>query len=153
MIITHPQKPYRGTPQHQQDLPHRSLSGAVRWSLCCLLVILLCYCFLQPTLLFADSPLVIQEIRYHMPEAGEVFLVWGINGWTVVPEEIRLAGTVVKNDVIHTPMVHEGDTFVIKVHVPSGATLNYGFQIRRKRIGILNSYSKRRSDGYFLFHR
>ena len=45
-----------------------------------MLAMLLCYCFTHPTLLFADSPLVTQEIRYDMPEAGEVFLIWGING-------------------------------------------------------------------------
>ncbi len=65
---------------HQQDLPYHSPCGAIRWSLCCMLAMLLCYCFAHPALLFADSPLVTQEIRYDMPEAGEVFLIWGING-------------------------------------------------------------------------
>jgi hypothetical protein len=81
----------------------------------------------------ANAPLVTQEIRYHMPEAGEVFLGWGINGWNVVPEEIRLAGTEVRNEVMHTPMIREGDTFVAKVQVPSGATFDYGFLITEKR--------------------
>jgi len=80
-----------------------------------------------------NAPLVTQEIRYHMPEAGEVFLGWGINGWNVVPEEIRLAGTEVRNKVMHTPMIREGDTFVAKVQVPSGATLDYGFLITERR--------------------
>ncbi|MDH4137090.1 MAG: GDSL-type esterase/lipase family protein [Anaerolineae bacterium] len=48
-----------------------------------------------------DVPLVTREIRYHMPEAGEVYLLWGINGWAVVPQEIRPAGTVVKDLVMH----------------------------------------------------
>jgi hypothetical protein len=64
------------------------------------------------TTLAQGPPFVTQEIRYHTPEASEVFLVWGINGWNVVPEENRPAGTVVKNDVMHTPMVREGGTFV-----------------------------------------
>jgi len=48
--------------------------------------------------------LVAQEIRYDMPEAGEVFLVWRINGWRVVPEENRPARTMVKDAVMHTQM-------------------------------------------------
>jgi mannosyltransferase len=80
-----------------------------------------------------NAPLVTQEIRYHMPEAGEVFLVWGINEWNVVPEENRPAGTEIKDKVMHTPMVQEGDTFVAKVQVPSGATIDYGFLITEKR--------------------
>ncbi|MDH4135567.1 MAG: hypothetical protein OEW09_02465, partial [Anaerolineae bacterium] len=82
-----------------------------------------------------DVPLVTQEIRYHVPEAGEVYLLWGINGWAVVPQEIRPAGTVVKDLVMHTLMVPEDDAFVAKVQVPSGARFDYGFQIRKKRSG------------------
>jgi hypothetical protein len=44
----------------------------------------------------ADTPLVAWDIRYNMPEASTVFLVWGVNGWHSVPEELRPAGTEVK---------------------------------------------------------
>jgi len=70
-----------------------------------------------------------------MPKAGEVFLVWGINGWAVVPEENRPAGTLVKDKVMHTPMAREGDVFIIRVQVPAGATIDYGFLITRERNG------------------
>jgi hypothetical protein len=80
-----------------------------------------------------NAPLVTQEIRYHMPEAGEVFLVWGINGWNVVPEENRPVGTEINDKVMHTPMVQEGDAFVAKVQIPSCATIDYGFLITEKR--------------------
>jgi hypothetical protein len=80
-----------------------------------------------------DTPLATQEIRYFMPEAGEVYLVWGLNGWHVVPEELYPAGTEVKDNVMHTPMVQEGDTFVARVWVPAGTTINYGFLITEKR--------------------
>jgi hypothetical protein len=67
--------------------------------------------FAHSSILTQDQPLVTQEIRYDMPDASEVFLVWGFNGWAVVPEENRPAGTVVKNAVMHTPMVREDDAF------------------------------------------
>jgi threonine dehydrogenase-like Zn-dependent dehydrogenase len=76
---------------------------------------------------------LIQEVRYHMPEAEEVFLVWGINGWSVVPAAIRPAGTVVQNGIMHTPMAREGNHFVAKVQVLTGTVINYGFLINAKR--------------------
>ena len=79
--------------RYQQSRPYRPLPGIVRYTLCGLLVVLLGYGFMQPTLVFADGPLVTQEIRYYMPEAGEVFLVWGIDGWQLVSETLRPSGT------------------------------------------------------------
>jgi hypothetical protein len=81
----------------------------------------------------ADTPPVSQEIRYHSAEATEVFLVWGINGWNVAPEGTRPDGTVIQNEVMHTPMVQEGGVFIAKVQVPLDTTIDYGFLITRKR--------------------
>jgi lipopolysaccharide transport system permease protein len=131
----HLPKSHIGISQHQQDLSHRSLSSTVLWSLRCLLVGLLCFCFQRSTLLLADNSLVTQEIRYHMPEAGEVFLIWGINGWAIVVEENRPVGTAVKDGVMHTPMAHEGDTFIAKVQVPAGTIIDYGFLVTKTRRG------------------
>jgi mannosyltransferase len=86
----------------------------------------------------ADVPLVTQEIRYHITEASEVFLVWGINGWAVVPEENRPSGTMLKNGVMHTPMTREGDIFVTQVQVPAGTTIDYGFLITKTRSGTVH---------------
>lgn len=33
--------------------------------------------------------LIKQEIRYYAPEAGEVWLIWGINGWQHAPDSMR----------------------------------------------------------------
>jgi hypothetical protein len=74
-----------------------------------------------------NSKLVSKEIRYRMPHVGEVFLVWGINGWAVVPEQMRPAGTALKNNVMHTPMQRADSVFVAKVRVPAGARIDYGF--------------------------
>jgi hypothetical protein len=81
----------------------------------------------------AGTPLVTQEIRHQFPEASEVFLVWGINGWGLVAEEQRPDGTKIKNRVMHTPMDREGDAFVAKVRVPAGTTIDYGFLITKTR--------------------
>lgn len=78
-----------------------------------------------------SAPLVTEEISQQLPEAGEVFLVWGINGWRLLDEEQRPGGTVIKNNVMHTPMAREGDTFVVQVQVPSGATIDYGFLVTK----------------------
>jgi hypothetical protein len=85
----------------------------------------------------ADVLFVMQEIRYLLPEAGEVFLVWGIDGWATVPTEIRPNGTVVQDALMYTPMVHESDTFAAKVQVPASATIDYVFQVTKARSGAV----------------
>jgi ABC-type polysaccharide/polyol phosphate export permease len=86
---------------------------------------------------FIDIPLVTQEIRYHMSQADEIFLVWGINGWAIVPEIVRPEGTVLKEGVMRTPMIRQGDTFVAKIQVPSGTTIDYGFLITKGNNGVI----------------
>jgi hypothetical protein len=80
----------------------------------------------------AALSLVSQEFRYHMPEAGEVFLVWGINGWKPLPEALRPAATEIKNNTMRTPMLPEKGAFVARVRAPQGATIEYGFLITDK---------------------
>jgi hypothetical protein len=87
----------------------------------------------QPLAELADVPLVTQGIRYYMPEAGEAYLVWGLNGWHVAPERLRPAGTEVKDNVMHTPMIQRGDTFVAKLAVPAETAIDYYFRITKKR--------------------
>jgi dolichyl-phosphate-mannose-protein mannosyltransferase len=108
--------------------------------LCSLLAVLLCYFMLKPALLSAHpallapgQPLVSQEIRYQMPEAGAVFLVWGIDGWSNVPEQLSAAGTEIKDGHMYTAMAHDGVTFVAILRVPSGATIDYVFLITKTR--------------------
>lgn len=82
-----------------------------------------------------DAPLVTQELRYHLPEAGEVSLVWGVNEWQALPEKIRPPATVINDNVMSTPMQSDGATFSARVRVPAGSKLNYGFLITKKRNG------------------
>ena len=49
----------------------------------------------------ADLQLVTQEILYHAPRAGEVWLVWGLEEWQTIPEVVRPPGTVLKEDGNH----------------------------------------------------
>ncbi|NJM70784.1 MAG: hypothetical protein HC862_11445 [Scytonema sp. RU_4_4] len=74
-----------------------------------------------------------QEIRYQMAEAKQVFLVWGVNGWKLVPETQQPAGTVLKDGVMYTPMTLLNDVFFTKVKVPPKTTIDYVFQVTQKR--------------------
>lgn len=83
-----------------------------------------------------DRSLVDQEIRYRIPEAAEVYFVWGINGWKPAPEKTRPPHTTLTNDrVMATLMTREDDYFVVRLRVPHGATIDYGFSITRTREG------------------
>jgi hypothetical protein len=61
------------------------------------------------------------EVRYHLPEADAVSLVWE----AAPPPDVEQAARVV------TPMARQGDVFVATVRGPPGATLDYAFRITR----------------------
>ena len=73
------------------------------------------------------APMVNLDIRYHAPSAGEVYLVWGINGWALPPEAQRPVGTMVKENVLHTPMLLEEQAYVTRLQLPAGTTIDFGF--------------------------
>src|SRR3990170_5883772 len=74
-------------------------------------------------------PPVEVEIRYYAPEAGEVFLVWGVDGWQILAETIGPDGTEIKNKLLYTPMEREEGYFIATIQIPSKAKLDYGFLV------------------------
>jgi len=103
----------------------------------------ICVGLVWPTLILArgpaqtaDQPLVTQKIHYHASEAGEVALIWGVNGWALVPEALRPPGTVLRKTAMSTPMMPVDDGFVISVQVPRGTTIDYLFHITRAPSGV-----------------
>jgi hypothetical protein len=120
----------------QQNLPGRhDLISVLIFRFC--LILLFCLCTEQLQLAKAQSSnvnsqpgLVTQELRYHAPGAGEVYLVWGINGRQAVPEATRPPETYLDDKkVMRTHLVRKGDTFITRVRVPPGTRLDYSFMI------------------------
>jgi hypothetical protein len=83
----------------------------------------------------SDLPLVTQEIRYRALGAAEVWLVWGLDGWQVIPDAARPQGTVLKSGKMHTSMVREGTAFTAIVQVPPGTELDFSFLITKTQEG------------------
>ena len=77
------------------------------------------------------------EIKYRMPGAKEVVLIWGINNWT--PISPLPAGTVIKDKIMRSTMKKEGEEFVFKVSVPAGSVVDYGFYFTKVE-GPLNMH-------------
>jgi hypothetical protein len=109
--------------------------------LSCLLVVLSAYCALLAwsplaySASRAQKQLIAQTIRYHQSEAGEVYLVWGLDGWKTVPESQRPAGTIVHDWAMYSPMVWDGSSFKVNILAPLGTTVDYAFFITKKRSG------------------
>lgn len=113
----------------------------------CFLGFLLCSFCILPGVAWADStqpsqpstatrPLITQEIRYHWAEAGEVFLVWGMNeSWDILPEADRPPGTVIIKKAMYTPMHPSNGYFSTQIKVPPDTTLKYLFRIPRTAKG------------------
>lgn len=139
-MVTNPQK-LQMRPIEQGPRLH-IYSSMIRWCLCSLVILLAAYYVVQPLPLRAraagpvqELPLVMVEIRYSIPEADEVFLVWGMNGWQQVPPEAQPVGTVIKDSLSYTPMERMDSAFIAKVQVPEGTTIDYVFQITKTRDG------------------
>jgi len=47
-----------------------------------------------------------------------------LNGWLVIAEDDAPPGTVVKEDLMYTPMIHAENMFTVKMQVPDGATID-----------------------------
>jgi hypothetical protein len=86
-----------------------------------------------------DQSLITHVLRYHSSEAGEVALIWGVNGWQMLPAAQRPADTTIvksTNDVMQTPMQRTNDAFEVTLQVPAGSTIDYLFHITRARSGV-----------------
>lgn len=78
-----------------------------------------------------QSSLAKLDIRYNLPAAGEVLLVWGVNGWLPVAEELRPSGTAIRKQVMATPMVNTDGRFAVTIEVEIGAAVDYGFLVTK----------------------
>jgi hypothetical protein len=88
----------------------------------------------------------VKLFRYRLPGAAEVQLIWGVDGWHALAPGIGVVAyeensvtprTFVRDGIMVTPMSREGDAFVAEVNVPSGASIDYGFLILKRR-GLLD---------------
>ncbi|MCB0190912.1 MAG: glycosyltransferase family 39 protein [Anaerolineae bacterium] len=138
--MTHPQKSCRFDSKDSIDWKQGSMMRSLKWWLKCLIFFLVPCFVIQPTVLLAhpavqDVTFVTQEFRYDSQESGEVYLVWGVDGWQQVPPDTRPPGTVVDSNVMHTLMERDGPSFVAEVQVPVGTKIDYGFQTRKDKNG------------------
>jgi hypothetical protein len=76
-----------------------------------------------------DSNFVTHQIRYQMPQAERVTLVWGVNGWRVVPPKRRPPGTEIVKGVMNSPMIRQGAWFTATVSAPRDARIDFGFSV------------------------
>jgi hypothetical protein len=84
---------------------------------------------------YPQNPIVEVEIQYYAPDAGEVFLVWGVDGW-LVPSELTLPeGTEIKNKVLFTPMEKNDRSFIATIQIPPESKLDFGFLVTRLAAG------------------
>lgn len=103
----------------------------------CINLVLFTSLFFKLSLVFSqtlptlNSSMVTQEIRYSIKDASEVFLVWGINSWQSQEENLRPAGTYIKDGLLYSPMNLEDGIFSIKFRVKPNTQLDYVFWITK----------------------
>jgi hypothetical protein len=77
-------------------------------------------------------------VRYRLPGAGDIAVVWGIDEWAAVELALRPPGTTLDDrGTMVTPMARRGDYFEATLTSPVGAALNFGF-LTRDREGLFD---------------
>lgn len=74
-------------------------------------------------------------LRYAVPDAAEVHVIWGIDGWQRPPDASIPEGTVIEGGVMYTPMVPDGEEFTLQLRLPQGTLVDHVFNIRRTHSG------------------
>ena len=76
-------------------------------------------------------------VRYHLPEAGAVQLVWWFKDGSRVPVPIRPPGTTTgkRGTAVTTPMERLDSVFAVTLRIPSNDSLEYGFMITGRNDG------------------
>jgi hypothetical protein len=91
------------------------------------------------------------NIRYQSPTSGEVFLIWGLNGWSLAPEEARPSGTIVEGSVMHTQMLKEEGVYVANVQVVPGTVVDFGFLTTKDGRGeVVEVWEANGADDYHV---
>ena len=87
-----------------------------------------------PSICLASHPeksLETVEVRYGVSGAGAVELVWGVDGWQPVKEEVWPQGTQLHFGIMSTPMVRSNGVFTVTIQIEAGTTLDYQFLITK----------------------
>jgi hypothetical protein len=68
-------------------------------------------------------------VECHARNAREATLVWGFNDWEIPDGFTYSAPTYLAEGILRTPMIRKADTFMLKIEVPVGDTLDWGILI------------------------
>ncbi|MFC0875426.1 LTA synthase family protein [Saccharicrinis sp. FJH2] len=88
---------------------------------------------LKDTLL-CDS-FIDQEIRYIAPYSDRVYLVWKVENYELENAVNWINDTKLNDGLLYTPMVAQGDTFILHLNLPKGSVLQYYFWITKSKKG------------------
>jgi hypothetical protein len=96
-----------------------------------LLLFSLFKCSYISALILPDTQIVVQQICYFSKEAKEVYLVWGINNWNIINEELRPEGSFIKENFLYTPMKLNKKVFSVNLKLHPKTQVDYKFLITK----------------------
>ncbi len=76
------------------------------------------------------TPFTTVIINYHAPEANQASLLWGVNDWHVLPQQLRPNTTTIEDGSMLTPLTRQNnDIFTIELLLLEGMKLDFVFNI------------------------
>ena len=80
---------------------------------------------------WSSEKIIETQIRYNLPYANEVYMVWGINNWQLPPKVDLIADSYTKGSLVYTKMKKIEKDFVVSFNLPKGCTIDYCFNITK----------------------
>ncbi len=94
-----------------------------------------------------------KKITYHSAQAGEVYLIWGINYWHTPPSDWLPHNSFIKNNYAYTPLTRSGDNFSTTISVTCNTRLDYYFWVpRNNKGGEVEGWDTNKDNNYFTIN-
>lgn len=99
--------------------------------------LLLCLLFISVCSHKAETTYTVNvDIQFNSPDAEEVYIVWGINGWGKADKIYQPEGTFEKMGLLATPMKDKDGLFHVSFKTPPNTMLDYVFWITKGPHGV-----------------
>ncbi len=76
-----------------------------------------------------SDTLITQKITYYTSHAGQMYMVWDINGWTLPEKRFWNEKSFLKDGMVWSKMKGDKDSFVINITLPRNMQLDFMFWI------------------------
>ena len=90
-----------------------------------------------------------QQVDYFYDDASEIYIVWGINGWKTIPQELMNEQIIQSDNKLLSPMRFENGRWTASLPVPENSRIDLMFWVTRNQKGdYMDKWDTNEGKGY-----